>query len=108
MATVTTVVLLRVCIERPPFNLVYLMGLIGLRTLYRMFGRIVNLVAEFVIAPNAHYPKLNFVRGFFGYASLIVAEIIKRLYVGDDAAYERLKDAPGWSFLRCCKDGPGG
>lgn len=35
-------------------------------------------------------------------------EIIKRLYIGDDAAYERLKDKPGWSFCRCCKDGPGG
>ena len=35
-------------------------------------------------------------------------EIIKRLFVGDDEAYERLKDKPGWSFLRCCKDGPGG
>jgi hypothetical protein len=35
-------------------------------------------------------------------------EIISRLYVGDDASYERLKDEKGWSFLRCCKDGPGG
>jgi len=37
-----------------------------------------------------------------------VSEIIKRLYVGDDILYERLKNQPGWSFLRCCKDGPGG
>lgn len=34
--------------------------------------------------------------------------IIDRVYVGDDADYVRLKDHKGWSFLRCCKDGPGG
>lgn len=35
-------------------------------------------------------------------------QIIPGLYVGDDDAYQRLKDRPGWSFLRCCKEGPGG
>lgn len=30
------------------------------------------------------------------------------LYVGDDTAYERLKNKEGWSFIRCCKYGPGG
>jgi hypothetical protein len=35
-------------------------------------------------------------------------KIIDNLYVGDDADYERMKDKAGWSFLRCCKEGPGG
>lgn len=35
-------------------------------------------------------------------------EIIKRLYVGNDSDYERLKDHDDWSFLRVCKEGPGG
>lgn len=35
-------------------------------------------------------------------------EIINRLYVGGDSDYERLKGKSGWSFLRCCKEGPGG
>lgn len=35
-------------------------------------------------------------------------EVITRLYVGNDALYERLKDREGWSWLRCCKYGPGG
>lgn len=35
-------------------------------------------------------------------------EIIPRLYVGDDTAYEKLKDKDGWSILRCCKEGAGG
>lgn len=34
--------------------------------------------------------------------------IIPNLYVGGNTDYERLKDKPGWSFLRCCKEGPGG
>lgn len=34
--------------------------------------------------------------------------IIDRLYVGGDIEYEKLKDKSGWSFLRCCKDGPSG
>jgi len=37
-----------------------------------------------------------------------MVEIIKRLYVGDDADYERLKTHEGWSFLRVCKEGAGG
>lgn len=38
-------------------------------------------------------------------------QVITRLYVGDDSDYLRLTQAPapkGWSFLRCCKEGPGG
>jgi hypothetical protein len=35
-------------------------------------------------------------------------EIIKNLFIGDDKAYERLKNNKGWSFLRACKEGPGG
>lgn len=35
-------------------------------------------------------------------------EILPRLYVGDDEAYEKVKDADGWAFLRACKYGPGG
>ena len=35
-------------------------------------------------------------------------EIYDKLYVGDDAAYDKLKDNKRWSFLRCCKYGPGG
>ena len=35
-------------------------------------------------------------------------EIIKNLFIGDDASYERLKNNKGWSFLRCCKEGAGG
>jgi hypothetical protein len=35
-------------------------------------------------------------------------EIIDHLYVGDDAGYEKLKERDGWSWLRCCKEGPGG
>ncbi len=34
-------------------------------------------------------------------------EIISRIYVGADEDYIRLKTHKGWSFLRCCKDGPG-
>lgn len=34
--------------------------------------------------------------------------ILGQLYVGDDNDYEKLKDKSGWSFLRCCKFGPGG
>ena len=35
-------------------------------------------------------------------------EVIDRIYCGGDAEYERVKDNSGWSFLRCCKEGPGG
>ena len=34
--------------------------------------------------------------------------VLGNLYVGDDSDYEKLKDKAGWSFLRCCKYGPGG
>lgn len=34
--------------------------------------------------------------------------IIGTLYVGDDTDYEKVKDKPTWSVLRCCKYGPGG
>lgn len=34
--------------------------------------------------------------------------IIKHLYVGGDADYEKVKDLKDWSILRCCKYGPGG
>lgn len=35
-------------------------------------------------------------------------EVIDRVYCGGDNEYERVKGNPGWSFLRCCKEGPGG
>lgn len=35
-------------------------------------------------------------------------KVVNNLYVGGDADYERLKGKNGWSFLRCCKEGPGG
>ena len=38
----------------------------------------------------------------------MATEIINRLYIGDDADYEKRKDKPGWSFLRACREGPGG
>lgn len=34
--------------------------------------------------------------------------IIDRLWVGDDTGYEKIEGKPGWSILRCCKEGPGG
>ena len=34
--------------------------------------------------------------------------VLGNLYVGDDSDYEKMKDKAGWSFLRCCKYGPGG
>jgi len=34
--------------------------------------------------------------------------IIPRLWVGDDHDYEKVKDKPDWSVLRCAKEGPGG
>jgi hypothetical protein len=37
-----------------------------------------------------------------------VEEIYHNVWVGDDNAYVHLKDKPKWSFLRCCKYGPGG
>jgi hypothetical protein len=35
-------------------------------------------------------------------------EVYSRLYIGDDADYEKVKDNPDWHVLRCAKDGPGG
>lgn len=35
-------------------------------------------------------------------------QVIPNLYVGGDVDYEKVKDRAGWSFLRCCKFGPGG
>lgn len=35
-------------------------------------------------------------------------QIITNLYVGGDIDYEKLEGKAGWSFLRCCKFGPGG
>lgn len=35
-------------------------------------------------------------------------DVYPGLYVGSDEDYLRLADKPGWSYLRCCKDGPGG
>jgi hypothetical protein len=35
-------------------------------------------------------------------------EVIPRLWVGDDADYEKVKGRPHWAILRCCKYGPGG
>jgi protein-tyrosine phosphatase len=34
--------------------------------------------------------------------------VYPNLYVGGDEDYLRLKDQPGWKFVRACKDGPGG
>ncbi len=34
-------------------------------------------------------------------------QIIDRLWTGDNEGYERIRGKPGWSCLRCCKDGPG-
>ncbi len=35
-------------------------------------------------------------------------EVIDRVYCGGDADYERARSNSGWSFLRCCKEGPNG
>lgn len=35
-------------------------------------------------------------------------QIIPNLYVGGDTDYERIEGRVGFSFLRCCKYGPGG
>lgn len=35
-------------------------------------------------------------------------EVLDHLWVGGDRDYEKLKDREGWSFLRTCKEGPGG
>lgn len=35
-------------------------------------------------------------------------EIYSKLYVGDDADYEKVKDNSDWRILRCAKDGLGG
>jgi hypothetical protein len=37
-----------------------------------------------------------------------VEQVLPRLYIGNDNAYERVAKHSGWSWLRCCKDGPGG
>lgn len=34
-------------------------------------------------------------------------KVHENLYVGDDSDFERLHERSGWSFLRCCKFGPG-
>jgi hypothetical protein len=35
-------------------------------------------------------------------------EVIDRVYCGGNAEYDRVKNNPGWSWLRCCKDGGSG
>lgn len=35
-------------------------------------------------------------------------EVYSKIYVGDDADYEKVKANPDWRILRCAKDGPGG
>lgn len=35
-------------------------------------------------------------------------EVLSHLWVGGDRDYDKLKDRDGWSFLRTCKEGPGG
>jgi hypothetical protein len=35
-------------------------------------------------------------------------QISPNVFVGDDADYEKVKDSKDWSFVRCCKFGPGG
>jgi hypothetical protein len=35
-------------------------------------------------------------------------EIYNKVFIGNDETYEKYKDRAGWSFLRCCKYGPGG
>jgi hypothetical protein len=37
-----------------------------------------------------------------------VENLIGNLYIGSDHDYEKLNSKDGWSFLRCCKEGPGG
>jgi hypothetical protein len=37
-----------------------------------------------------------------------VEQVIDRVWTGDNEDFERNRGKPGWSFLRCCKDGPGG
>lgn len=37
-----------------------------------------------------------------------MVEVFPRLWVGDDADYERVKDREHWAVVRTCKDGPGG
>jgi hypothetical protein len=34
--------------------------------------------------------------------------VLGNLWVGGDADYEKIKERPGWSCLRCAKFGPGG
>lgn len=41
-------------------------------------------------------------------AGQVMEEVLHHLYVGDDQAYDKLKDKPGWSWLRCAKYGAGG
>lgn len=35
-------------------------------------------------------------------------KILNKLYIGSDEDYAKLASREGWSFLRCCKEGPGG
>lgn len=35
-------------------------------------------------------------------------EVLDRLWVGGDKDYEKVESRAGWSYLRCCKEGPGG
>lgn len=35
-------------------------------------------------------------------------EVYKHLYVGGDIDYDKLKGHANWSFVRACKEGPGG
>ena len=35
-------------------------------------------------------------------------KVLENLYVGGDTDYEKTKNLSGWSWCRCCKDGPGG
>jgi hypothetical protein len=37
-----------------------------------------------------------------------MTDILPDLYVGGDAAFEKVKDKDNWRTLRCCKYGPGG
>lgn len=34
--------------------------------------------------------------------------VIPHLFVGGNNDYEKISNKPGWSVLRCCKEGPGG
>lgn len=38
----------------------------------------------------------------------MVHEILPNLFIGNDEGFEKLRYHKNWSFLRCCKFGPGG